>query len=222
MRSLFDKELQDLVNDVNAMGTKVDRVLNDTITALKEHDFVLARDIYENDRFINSMESNIERQCFSLIALQQPIATDLRRITASMKVVTDIERIGDQCADICEIMMTNPNFHVMKTPNLIIRMLEKAREMYVGAIDSFVREDVELAKSVAETDDLVDDMFTKVVLELTEYLQNESLHVSEATDHLFIAKYIERIADHATNIAEWGAYQVTGEHKKMQGTGDED
>ncbi len=222
MRSLFDKELRELKNDVSNMGTKVDRVVGDTIKALKDHDFVLARNIYENDHYINAMESNIERQCFTLIALQQPIATDLRRITACMKVITDIERIADQCADICEIMMTNPNFHVKKTPSLILRMLEKGREMYVDAIDSFVREDMELAREVAQADDSVDEMFTKAVLELTQLLQNNYTHASEATDYLFIAKYIERIADHATNIAEWGAYQVTGEHKKINKDEDED
>mgnify|MGYP001258072490 CR=1 FL=1 len=222
MRSLFDKELRELKNDVSNMCTKVERVVGDTIKALKDHDFVLARNIYENDHYINAMESNIERQCFTLIALQQPIATDLRRITACMKVITDIERIADQCADICEIMMTNPNFHVKKTPSLILRMLEKGREMYVDAIDSFVREDMELAREVAQADDSVDEMFTKAVLELTQLLQNNYTHASEATDYLFIAKYIERIADHATNIAEWGAYQVTGEHKKINKDEDED
>lgn len=222
MRSVFDRELQDLANDVNDMGTKVDSVLVSTMKALKDHDFVLAKTIYENDHYINAMENNIERQCFSLIALQQPIATDLRIITASMKIVTDIERIGDQCADICEIMLTNPNFHVMKTPALILRMLEKAREMYVGALDAFMQEDVELAKRVAGMDDQVDEMFSRQVLEIIELLQEEHTRTAEATDYLFIAKYIERIADHATNIAEWAAYQLTGEHKDMNHAAEED
>lgn len=215
MRSTFDQSIKDLVNDINTMGSRVDRILEETTRALRDHDFILAKEIFDNDHYINAMEGRIERECFNLIALQQPIASDLRIITASLKIVTDIERIGDQCADICEIMVTYPEFHVMKTPALILRMLEKAREMFIGSIDAFVRKDVELAKDVAQRDDIVDEMFSRAVIELTQVLQQDSNLTSQATDYLYIAKYIERIADHATNISEWAAYQVTNEHKDM-------
>ncbi len=216
MRSVFDRELRSLLNDISTMGTRVDRIIGDTIKALKDHDFILAKEIYENDHYINMMESQVEHKSFSLIALQQPIATDLRRITASLKVVTDLERVADQCADICEIMTTYPNFHSMKTPPLIIKMLEKAREMFVDALNAFMQMDMELAKDVGAKDDEVDEMFSRVVLELTQILQNDTQYTSQATDYMFIAKYIERIGDHATNIAEWAAYQITGEHMNLQ------
>lgn len=215
MRSVFDRELRDLLNDIGSMGTRVDRIMGDTIKALKDHDFVLAKEIFENDHYINAMENKVERNCFTLIALQQPIATDLRRITASLKVVTDIERVADQCADICEIMMTYPDFHAMKTPPLLIKMFDKAREMFVSAIDSFMQMDVELARDVAAMDDQVDDMFSRAILDFTQQLQSNTNLTTQATDYMFIAKYIERIGDHATNIAEWAAYQATGVHKGM-------
>ncbi len=222
MRSVFDRELRSLLNDISAMGARVDRILGDTHKALKDHDFVLARQIYEEDHYVNTMERQVESKSFTLIALQQPIATDLRRITAALKVVTDIERVADQCADICEIMTTYPNFHSLKTPPLLLKMLEKAREMFVGALDSFMQLDVDLAKDVGAMDDVVDEQFSRVVLELTQLLQDSTNYVSQATDYMFIAKYIERIGDHATNIAEWAAYQVTGEHKNMQRLDEDD
>lgn len=222
MRSVFDREIMDLLNDIGQMGTRVDRIMGDTIKALKDHDFVLAKQIFENDHYINAMESNIERTCFTLIALQQPMASDLRRITASLKVVTDIERVADQCADICEIMSTYPNFHSVKTPAVILTMFEKAREMFVHSIDAFVRLDVELARDVGYADDVVDELFSRAVLEMTQMLQNDTTFTSQATDYMFIAKYIERIGDHSTNIAEWAAYQVTGEHRKFNIHADQD
>ncbi|NLF19852.1 MAG: phosphate signaling complex protein PhoU [Clostridiaceae bacterium] len=216
MRSVFDREIMGLLNDISSMGTRVDRIMGDTIKALKDHDFILARQIFESDHYINDMEAMVERKSFNLIALQQPIAGDLRRITASLKVVTDIERVADQCADICEIMTTYPDFHSMQTPPLLIRMFEEARDMFVGAIDSFMQLDVEKAMDVCAKDDSVDEKFSQMVNELTSLLQSDHKHVSQATDYMFIAKYIERIGDHATNIAEWAAFQVTGEHKNMQ------
>lgn len=215
MRSVFDRELRDLLNDIGSMGTRVDRILGDTIKALRDHDFVLAKQIYDNDHYVNAMENKVERNCFTLIALQQPIASDLRRITASLKVVTDIERVADQCADICEIMMTYPDFHAMKTPQLLLKMLDKAREMFVSALNSFMQLDVELARDVCAQDDIVDDMFEQAIIEMTKVLQSDNHFTTQATDYMFIAKYIERIGDHSTNIGEWAIYQVTGEHKEL-------
>lgn len=222
MRSVFDRELRDLLNDIGSMGTRVDRIMGDTIKALRDHDFVLAKQIFENDHYINSMENKVERSCFTLIALQQPIATDLRRITASLKVVTDMERVADQCADICEIMMTYPDFHAMKTPPLLLKMFEKAREMFVSAVNAFMQMDVELALDVISQDDQVDDMFSRAVLDFTQQLQENSHLATQATNYMFIAKYLERIGDHSTNIAEWSAYQVTGEHKTYTDEDDDD
>ena len=222
MRSVFDRELRDLLNDIASMGARVDRIMGNTIRALKDHDFVLAKQIFESDHYINSMENKVERSCFTLIALQQPIATDLRRITASLKVVTDMERVADQCADICEIMLTYPAFHALKTPALILKMFDKAREMFVSALNAFMQLDVELAYDVIAQDDIVDDMFSRAIVEFTRQLQENTNFTTQSTDYMFIAKYIERIGDHATNIAEWAIYQVTGEHKSELAFDDDD
>lgn len=213
MRKAFDRAIMDLLNDVNSMGTRVDRILGDTLKALIEQDFVLSKQIYENDYKINNMETAIEQSAISLIALQQPVATDLRRITACLKVVTDIERIGDQCADVCEVMNSNPNFHQVEVPTKVVRQFEKAKEMFVASMESFMQMDEETAKDVISQDDVVDDLFVQIVLDMTTKIEENTKFKSQAVDYMFISKYIERIADHATNIGEWAIYAVTGEHK---------
>ena len=221
MRTVFDREIMNLLNEVNSMGARVDRTIGETMKALKEHDFVLAKQIFSSDSEINNMETSIEQKAISLIALQQPVATDLRRITASLKIVTDIERIGDQLADICEIMNSNPNFHQVQGPAIIFRMFEKTKEMFVRSMESFMQMDVESAKDVIATDDIIDDYFNKVILEMTGKLQEKTRFNSQAVDYMFIAKYIERIGDHSTNIAEWTIYSATGFHKSIDEDRDE-
>ena len=129
---------------------------------------VLAKEIYENDPLINAAQNNIEQFCVNLIALQQPIARDLRGITAVLKMLTDIERTADQCADICEIMATYPEFVKAETPANILQMLEISKEMFGASIDAFIRKDVELAKHVIKRYDEVDSLFSKSILELSK------------------------------------------------------
>lgn len=215
MRSQFTRELRELSVELSEMGAMVDRVMLDTLSALRNQDLMLARRIYRNDYKINAQESKIEQMCFNLIALQQPMASDLRAITAALKAVTDLERTGDQCADICEILLTNPGSRKMPVPQIISRMMEKARDMFAGALDSFLRRDADLARDVCERDDEVDELFSRAILELSQVLQDDRNMVSQATDYMFIAKYVERMADHATNIAEWAIYTVTGSYKDL-------
>ena len=222
MRSTFDRGIMNLLNDVNAMGSRVDRVIGDTYTAVKDKDFVLSKQIYEDDHKINDMETAIEQSAISLIALQQPVATDLRRITAALKLVTDIERIGDQCADICEIMNSNPIFHKFDTPKVILQMFEKVQGMFVDSLESYVQLDDDLARDVIARDDHVDDDFNKAVLELTNRIVEDKKYKEHAVDYLFIAKCIERIGDHATNISEWTLYVTTGVHFSMDDHTDSD
>ena len=215
MRNEFTRELRELSVELSEMGAMVDRVMLDTHTALRTHDLDMARRIYRNDSKINAQESKIEQMCFNLIALQQPIASDLRAITGTLKAVTDLERTGDQCADVCEILLTNPGSRQFPVPQVITRMMEKSRDMFAGALDSFLRRDVELARDVCDRDDEVDELFSKAVLEMSQVLQQNMNLVSQATDYMFIAKYIERMADHATNIAEWAIYVVTGNYQDL-------
>lgn len=214
-REAFDRELEYLFKNIGILGTQVEKIMEDTIRALKTRDLVLAKEIYENDPQINASQNSIEQFCVNLIALQQPIAGDLRGITATLKMLTDIERTADQCADICEIMATYPEFIQTDTPAGILQMFEIAKEMFSGSIDAFIRKDIELAAAIVDRDDEVDNLFSRMILELSNIMQENQNLVSQATDYMFVAKYIERMGDHSVNIAEWTIYASTGEHKNM-------
>ncbi len=214
-REAFDRELEYLSKNISELGTRVLQIMEDTIRALRTRDLALARAIYESDPEINAAQNNIEQFCVNLIALQQPIAGDLRGITATLKMVTDIERTADQCADICEIMATYPEFIQTETPAGILEMFTIAKEMFAAAIDSFIRKDVALAEATKDRDDEVDRLFSRMILELSNWMQSDHKKVSQATDYMFVAKYIERMGDHAVNITEWAVYAATGEHKNM-------
>lgn len=214
-RSVFDREMQRLHRDLADMAGRVDRVMNGTIQALRMQDVALARSLMVEDQEINDAEHRIEQLCLNLIALQQPLARDLRHIVAALKIITDMERIADQCIDICEIM-TTVSFTEMRPPANIIRMVEKAREMFSAAVDAYIRVDVATARRVILDDDVVDDLFTRVVLEMCNVLaESPRSIIPQAADYMFIAKYIERIADHATNVAEWAIYLDTGVHSNL-------
>lgn len=214
-RETFDRELEYLYKNIGILGGQVEKIMDDTIRALKTRDLSLAKEVYENDPLINASQNSIEQYCVNLIALQQPIAGDLRGITATLKMLTDIERIADQCADICEIMATYPEFVQTETPSGIITMFEVAKDMFTASIDAFIRKDAELSARVREQDDEVDNLFSRMILEMSNLIQANQNVVSQATDYMFVAKYIERMGDHAVNIAEWTIYAATGEHKNM-------
>ena len=151
----------------------------------------------------------------NLIALQQPIARDLRTIAACLKILTDIEREGDQCADICEILLVGELNNNSLATNHVVQMLEAARNMFRKAMDVFISRDVEAARAVCDSDDEVDAMFSRIILEVCNIISENPQNVMREVDLLFITKYIERIGDHATNIAEWVIYMETGVHPDM-------
>lgn len=214
-RNLFERELQKLNNTITEMGHRVDVIMQETIDVLKTQDIEKAEAVTHEDAEINAMEHDIEQMCMRLIALQQPIAHDLRTITSTLKMITDIERVSDQCTDICEIFATFPTDSSMKVPPKILQMFEKARGMFTGALDAFIRHDKESAKKICLEDDNVDSLFSKTVLELCGIIPENQLVIPQAVDYMFIGKYIERIADHATNIAEWAIFLETGVHPDL-------
>lgn len=215
IRKQFTKDLEILNGEVTTLSLRVGDIINDTIAALRVYDKELAMRIFREDPEINAAQNRIEQMCVNLIALQQPLARDLREITATLKMITDLERVADQCADICEIMVTYPDFDSVKAPQTVITQFEKASEMYAGSIDAFIRKDADAAADVIEKDDEVDSLFSRAVLEMSKHIQENPSFVPQATDYMFISKYIERIGDHAVNIAEWTIYAVTGQHKNM-------
>lgn len=217
-RNVFDEELTRLNSDMAEMGRRIDAIMQGTLNTLKNMDIPMAKSIFPQDMEINTMEKSIERSCMNLLALQQPLARDLRVITATLKAITDMERISDQCADICEILSTVAGMSRLKASPRLIQMFEKAREMVAGAVDAYIRRDKEAAAAVCATDDEVDAMFSAAVLELCGQITRDNAAVPEHVDFMFIAKYIERMADHATNIAEWAIFIVTGVHPNLNDT----
>ena len=201
-RKLFDRELENLVSQIVEMGNTVDGRIADTIEALRTMDLEKASEVANSDAEIDRMEHNIEKLCMNLIALQQPIARDLRTIAACLKILTDIEREGDQCADICEILLVGELNNNSLATNHVVQMLEAARNMFRKAMDVFISRDVEAAHAVCDSDDEVDAMFSRIILEVCNIISENPPNVMREVDLLFITKYIERIGDHAFNIAQ--------------------
>lgn len=214
-RHSFDHGLEELHHDLIKMGSLVEESIENTIHALKKQDIELARKIFMNDDVIDDLEQKIERQCLNLIARQQPLAKDLRTISTALKIITDMERIADHSADIAEITIRMASEKYIKPLIDIPKMAELAKNMVNKAIDSYIRQDIDLAQKVCASDDEVDDLFSKIKLELINIIKNDSDAVDQIINFMFISKYLERMADHATNIAEWVVFNVTGEHEHL-------
>jgi phosphate transport system protein len=198
--------------DLIKMSGMVEEQLDHTVNALSRYDTEAAKAIIARDASVDEAERNIERKCLGLIALQQPLARDLRTISTALKLITDLERIADHCADISELIIRMAGDGSSKPAELLFEMFEKANRMVGMAMDSYMRMDVELAKETCLMDDAVDEMFDRIKKSMVGTLKNENAEVELAINTVFITKYIERIADHATNIAEWALFMVTGEH----------
>lgn len=210
MRDKFEEELSLLNNDLSKMAHIVEMSIENMIEAFKKEDKILAQDIIKNDRLINEYERTIESRAFSLFLRQQPIATDLRKVTSALKIVTDLERIGDQSADIAEILIRIQDDHPYHTIEHIPAMAKKVKMMVREAVDAFVKEDIILANQVKKNDDEVDSLFKKVKNDVVEILKEGLEPADSCLDYLMIAKYLERIGDHAVNICEWIEFMKTG------------
>lgn len=214
-RHYFDKELEELHLELIKMGSLVEESIDNTIQALKKQDIELAMKIFKGDDVIDDLEKKIEKLCLNLIARQQPLAKDLRSISTALKIITDMERIADHSADIAEITIRIANTKYIKPLIDIPKMAELAKQMVNKSLDAFVRQDIKLAQEVCDSDDVVDDLFSKIILELINLMKNDIQTVEQAIDFMFITKYLERMADHATNIGEWVVFNVTGEHEHL-------
>lgn len=212
MRNKFEQQLDELNCRLIEMGAMIERAIAGATKALLESDMEKAREIAGLDDEVDQMEREIERLCMKLLLQQQPVARDLRLISAALKMITDMERIGDQAQDISELalrMRGSAPLHVEH----IGEMARQAIKMVTDSIDAFVKKDLALAGAVIESDDKVDDLFDEIKNELVRSIAANGSCGEQAIDYLMIAKYLERIGDHATNIAEWVEYSITGEHK---------
>jgi len=212
MRSRFDQELDTLNEELVSMGNLVESSIEAAVSALKTQNVDLARRVVEGDREVNNKEREIEDLAMKLILRQQPVAGDLRLISTALRMITDMERIGDQAADISEITIMLADQTYLKELVHIPQMGDATTKMVRESIDAFVRKDVELAKQVILYDDVVDDLFDVIKEELIGYIRENKGSSEQAIDFMMIAKYFERIGDHAQNIAEWVYYAITGDH----------
>lgn len=213
MRNRFDRQLAQLNNELIQMGNLIEEAIEMAVKALVKQDVELAKKAIAFDEEINHQESEIENLCMKLLLQQQPVARDLRLISAALKMITDMERIGDHAADISEITILLAEKPYMNNLELVQQMAKETTIMVVKSVEAFVEKDLELAQSVIQMDDKVDEMFASIRKALIQEINQNPESGEQATDLLMIGKYFERIGDHATNIAEWVIFSITGVHK---------
>ena len=214
MRSHFDEQLAQLSRELTEMGALCEEVIALSAKALADSDKALAARVAPLDSEIDQKERDIESLCLKLLLQQQPVARDLRQISAALKMITDMERIGDQAEDIAEIV-TYMEFECADC-SLLREMAKATIKMVTESVDAYVRRDIELAGQVIAEDDIVDDHFSRVKRELIAQIAENPAGGEQTLDLLMIAKYFERIGDHAVNIAEWVIFSVTGIHKSSE------
>ena len=210
MREYFDLELKALNDKLIEMGALVEGAIKNTITIITngEYDKLETSRIIEEK--INTMEREIQNYCLNLLLLQSPVAGDLRTVSAALKMITDLERIGDQAIDIAEMSTFLKDCENIYSMTHLSEMAERSSNMVTTAIDAFVKKDLKLAKTVATMDDAIDDLFNKVKQEVVDIINANKELDQQAIDVLLIAKYFEKIGDHAENIGEWVVFSITG------------
>ena len=212
-RKYYEMELQKLNASLLKMGEMIRMAIGGAVTALLEFDHDKAREIIAYDEQIDRQNREIEQQCYTLLLSQQPVAGDLRMVSAALKMTTDMERIGDHAADISEIELMLENLPTLSCAP-IRQMATETSVMLIKSLEAFAQRDEEKANWVIGRDDVVDDLFDTVKSELIEAIRQNADNGEAATDLLMAAKYFERIGDHATNIAQWAIFSITGEMPK--------
>lgn len=215
-RQTYDQELETLRKELLGMGELVADAINDAVTSLANQDLDLARKVIAGDDVIDNLEITIEDKCMVLIARQQPMARDLRIISTGLKITTDLERMGDHAYDIANVTLRLAGQPLIKPLVDIPRMAEMAQKMLYDSLEAYTRMDIALAEQVCLADDEVDDLYQQVFRELLTYMMEDPKTIGQATQLIFVGRYLERIADHATNIAEWVIYLVTGQRLRKK------
>ena len=213
MRNRFDRQMESLNSQLTHMGELCEVAISRAAMALRNGDSNQAMNVVEADQETDHMEKDIERLCLRLLLQQQPVARDLRQISAALKMITDMERIGDQASDIAEIIISAGMNETNEIPE-IDKMASAVLKMVHDSVASYVQRDLELAREVIEQDDAVDELFETVKKKLMRLISAGDEDGSTAIDLIMVSKYLERIGDHATNIAEWVEFSITGVHKE--------
>ena len=212
MRDYYNKQLSELEKMMCDMGQMIETAIEDAMTALLEKDQEKAKEIIQNDEKVDHQQKKIEDLCMQLLLSQQPVATDLRQISSAIKMVTDMERIGDHAADISEItlQLTQSGYPLDLTE--VKKMAKETINMLKDSLDAYIEKNAQKAVKVIHQDDVVDDYFSRIKKEIIRQINESSEGGEQEADLLMIIKYLERIGDHATNIAEWVLFYITGEH----------
>lgn len=211
MRNKFDKQLDHLKTQMIQMGALCEEAIASATKALINGDIELAKKVITTDEDIDHKEKEIESICLKLLLQYQPVARDLRQISSALKMITDMERIGDQAADISEIIML-ANIKAANNTSHIADMAKATIKMVTDSIDAYVQQNLKLAKAVIDYDDVVDNLFNDVKADMIRLINEDTENGEFAIDLIMISKYFERIGDHATNIAEWVVFSITGKH----------
>ena len=213
MTTRFERQLEELHVQIITMGSLCEKVIAFSAKAIQGVN--CSKEVFDTDREIDAKEREIENICMRLLLHQQPVARDLREISAALKMISDMERIGDQAADIADLARFIDRNSV-EIPKEIEKIADQTVRMVTESIDSFVKADLDLCRKVINDDDMVDESFEQVKTELTEMIYHRSIDAKLALDLLMTAKYMERIGDHAVNIAEWVEYSITGIHRNNE------
>lgn len=214
-RNSFDTNLKELHNDLLRMGSIVEKQIHQCIESLVNHDITLADQVIKNDDLVDNLQKDIEDKCIRLIATQQPLATDLRIIFTTTKIVTDLERMADHAVDIAKITKRLDGKKYIKQLIDIPRIGEIVKNMIKASLDAYVEGSVEKAYATCKMDDEIDAIYKQVFSELLIKMMEDPNTINQATQFLFVCKFLERVADHTTNICEWTIYLVTGEQKDL-------
>jgi phosphate transport system protein len=212
MRNRFDQELKKLHDDLVQMGNFIEKTMDKTMSAFRTNDYALAREVYDNDDIADELEIKVERRSLRILLSQQPVARDLRTISTALKMITDMERICDQARNIAEIVLRFEGKEFKKTDD-ILQMSEKCVIMVNKSIDAFINDNIESANEVEKMDDEIDAFFKSIHDNMAALVTQNPGCVEQAIDVVMMAKYLERIGDHAVNISEWVVFNITGEHK---------
>lgn len=216
-RILFEQELELLKTKVTEMGERAEISYDRLVYAVRANDRETIKQLLDNDRQMMDMQRSIEAKCLTLLTKQQPVARDLRLVSSALKVVTDIERVGDHVSDIAELYLRMGEIYAEgEYERILAEMMEEAKEMLHEAVEAFVNSDEQAAKAVIAHDDVVDEQFNLVKEKMMHAIRNQDMDADKVVDYLLVAKYLEKIADHAVNIGEWAIFLVTGDMQGVQ------
>ena len=214
MRNEFQNRLCELHKEIMKMNTTIEKTMDMLIEGMEKRDRAILDEVIERDNIVDNLEADIEKMCISLILREQPVAFDLRNVTSILKIITDLERIADHCTDIAKYLIEiidSSDIYLFDTKD-ISNMSFIVKEMITSTTECYIKSDEIKARDISLSDDKVDAYFTDIVTSIESIMERDSSKIFQGVRFLYIVKYLERIADHSTNICEWIIYRVTGEH----------